>query len=362
MSKTVFVFGAGFSAPAKMPVQADIMREVVHRHSQTFQEIVRQTYTTLFQMPDAEAMENVPLEDVFTMLDRARRSRETIRGLNHIQIEDSYGAMIKAITHEFNKHLIEFDEKVYFDFFKELIDRRIGNGDEFAQKLDLFSIITLNWDTIADYLIHKIGGPLNAGLDYTCYDYDLNDTQAHIPSIMLKAKGKFNIKLIKLHGSLNWLVCSGCGRLFSTKNMWDRPPVAFMHDKKCKFCQDIELENLIITPTLVKDLTQTHLKMVWHNALMDLQEAERIVFVGYSFPLADFEFRYILLKAITGRRDVLIRVLLYPPDTLCKSPEQKWVRKQVEERYINFFGYRDIDFKYMDVADFMKSSSIIWNW
>ena len=95
---------------------------------------------------------------------------------------------------------------------------------------------------------------------------------------------------------------------------------------------------------------------------MDLQEAERIVFLGYSLPMADFEFRYTLLRAITTNNDVAIRVVLYPPDGLIKSDKDQWIRDQTEERFQNFFGQRDMDFKYMDVIDFMADDDLIWSW
>jgi hypothetical protein len=51
MSKTVFVLGAGFSAPARMPVKTDVMRGVIRGSAQSE---VRRTYQTLFQMLDAQ--------------------------------------------------------------------------------------------------------------------------------------------------------------------------------------------------------------------------------------------------------------------------------------------------------------------
>src|SRR6476646_10217177 len=125
MSETVFIFGAGFSAPAGMPVQADIMSNVLRRKSQ---DVVRATYQTLFNMVDPDEMKGVPLEDVFTMLDRAGHSGETIRGLNHNQIRDSYDALIKAVAHEFNRRLMNFDSSPYASFFSALVSRRLGTG------------------------------------------------------------------------------------------------------------------------------------------------------------------------------------------------------------------------------------------
>ena len=231
-----------------------------------------------------------------------------------------------------------------------------------APASDPFAIVTLNWDTIPDFMIHQCGATNNVVVDYACYNEALEGDADHVPSILRKSSGKLNVKLLKLHGSLNWLTCTCCGRLFSAAQKGDRPFASFPEFQKCRFCVDVKLENLIVTPTLVKDVGQTHLKMVWHNALIDLQESERIVFLGYSLPLADFEFRYVLLKAITGRDDIQVRVVLYPPDDGRQTPERLWQRKAEEERYTNFFGNRDIDFRYMDAVEFMAAPDSIWNW
>jgi NAD-dependent SIR2 family protein deacetylase len=359
MSKTVFILGAGFSAPAKIPVQRKIISEIVNRESQN---IVKGLYTTLFGKVIPAEMANVPLEDVFTMLDRARISKEAIHGFSQLDIDQSYNAMIKSIIQAFDRKLSDFDDSNYLSFFQELIKKRISDGNKNLHEENSASIITLNWDTICDYMLQKIGNLAQVKVDYGCYDYDLENNNDHIPSIMLKAGGKLNFKLLKLHGSLNWLICTCCGRLFSANSNLTRPPVILAEDKKCSFCKDIALENLIITPTLVKDLNNTHLKMIWQNAFTILQESQRIVFIGYSFPTADFEFRYILLKSIIGRKDLSVRVVLYPPDDKGLNQEQKWKRNLEQERYEDFFGSGDIKFTYLDAKDFMNDPYLIWNW
>jgi hypothetical protein len=121
----------------------------------------------------------------------------------------------------------------------------------------------------------------------------------------------------------------------------------------------------------MKDLNNTHLRMTWHNALMDLQQAKRIIFVGYSFPLADFEFRYILTKAIASSnipmQDKKIRAILYPPDNLINPKTNagkylKWERDALEKRYNDFFSQLSYEYKYMDALDFMQDPSLIWDW
>jgi hypothetical protein len=168
---------------------------------------------------------------------------------------------------------------------------------------------------------------------------------------------------MKLHGSINWLICSNCGRLYTD----------FLHNItlqcsegnnkliKCKFCDPInrryELNHIIITPTFLKSLNTLQLKNIWHNAFMDLSEATNIYFVGYSFPDADFELRYLLKKAL--RPDAKIKVILHDldnPDEYKKYFKAKCPQKNktnVEnrlnlpcKRYETFFNNHDIEFYY----------------
>ncbi|UFS72097.1 hypothetical protein LPW11_07865 [Geomonas sp. RF6] len=360
MSKTVFVLGAGFSAPAGMPLQSEIMFDVLRSYSQPVQETTRRIYAILFNIVDPEAMRTVPLEDVFTMLDRANHYGEVIPGFGHREIRDSLVALVQAITDDFQKKLLKCDLSRYRPFFEALVRCRKGDGSVRAQQDDPFSLVSFNWDTIPDHLIMQASDE-ESGIDYTCYDYDIEEDTNHTPSILRKAKGLFNIKLLKPHGSLNWAKCPSCNRIFS-KNCTDCIPILFPQEYKCRFCTKVDLENVMITPTFVKDIGQTHLKLVWHNIQRDLQEAKRIVFLGYSLPLADFEFRYTLLKAVISNSKVALRVVLFPPDSEIQNERQRVEREQTEERFRNFFGQRDVEIKYLNVIDFMSDDYLVWCW
>ncbi|MCL5237383.1 MAG: hypothetical protein M1353_06015 [Nitrospirae bacterium] len=379
MSDTVFVLGAGFSSNAEMPVQEAIMKNIASSLRTTaYYKNVLELYSKLFNIRDKRLLNRIPLEDVFTFLDRSVSNREDINNLHLDEILHAQASMRKLIAMILNKNLKAFarydkfaeKRRCYNSFFQNLINRRKA-----ALAKDEFSIVSLNWDTIPEYFISSISRTKRLKrirVDYTCYDYGYN-TRDHIPSIYLKTSKYFNLKLMKLHGSLNWGYCSSCGRLY-VKYSESSPPV--FYEKKeavCKHCSQTNLKRLMITPTLVKDLNNTHLKMIWHNALMDLQEAKRIVFVGYSFPLADFEFRYILTKAIAGskgKRKKKIRVILYPPNDFKLKynvsedewRKMKWARNLVKERYNNFFGSHNLKFKNLDAIDFMKDNRQIWDW
>ena len=62
-------------------------------------------------------------------------------------------------------------------------------------------------------------------------------------------------------------------------------------------------------PTFLKDLSNFQVKLIWQNAGVELMEARRLVFVGYSLPSADFEFRQLLSGMV--HKDTKIEVFLW---------------------------------------------------
>jgi hypothetical protein len=64
---------------------------------------------------------------------------------------------------------------------------------------------------------------------------------------------------------------------------------------------------------MIKRLDMVHLKMIWYNALVEISQAHRVVFVGYSAPPADYEVRYMLAKAFaSGDRGRDVQVVTAP--------------------------------------------------
>lgn len=374
MSKTVFILGAGFSAPAKIPVQDKIMTVVPKSvRDRAYFKNVTKYYSDIYRIQKISDYGKIPLEDTFTFFDRAIANGEDTNVYSYsdtIQIQRAFRKTIAMVINDRMQSFVE-DESMkeirnaYSNLFYSLVKKRIEVDPD-----DRLAILSLNWDTLPEYFIGQMS-KINRKIrvDYCCYDNDYFNRENHIPSIHLKVKGFYNIKVHKLHGSLNWSYCSNCGRLW-LKLRSKFPPVFFEKEaNSCHDCENVRLRRLLIMPTMLKDINNTHLKMVWHNALMDLREAERIVFIGYSFPLADFEFRYLLAKAIAGGKKKKVRVILYPPDkTQGNFASQEDYRKalmkrdETAERYDNFFSGHDFKYENMDVIDAMNNPDIIWDW
>ncbi len=313
--KEVFILGAGFSYPAKLPLQNKLLEEILKNKDLEYLNY----YAKIEEFLDYFFNGSFDLEDIFTILDRSYLYEENF---SHLKWTDTY---------EIRKNLIFL--------IVNLIDRKLNDLNTFKAKYENFikyicknykkvSVITLNWDTLLEKLVKNLCK--NIMIDYCFYTYGLDNMQ-HIPHINLKAKGEKNLKIIKLHGSINWLFCPNCHRLIVDDKKIESIGKL---NQKCKYCQDyskidVSLENFIVTPTILKKFDNLHLKYIWDNAFIELQEASKVTFIGYSLPKADYEFLYLLKKVLI---DKYIKVVLAPIDK----------NSETHTRYEKFF--KDVEF------------------
>lgn len=441
----VYILGAGFSVPGGAPVQAKILKEVFSlepiQEFLDFQGVQDKTDRLLYGsaayfleskkvlaryivdqfIPELEAPRNlnetdkefednltdaelerawqdlflnlinnyadISLEDIFTSIDKALLNKENLQRYSYQNLTDVRRALNCCIIYLMayrltkNPNLGLYDEIASF-----LVKQRLEAGLEG----DPFSIITLNWEVLLDTALYRAAEKASKSLvpngkslhvDYCVYDYSI-DGDDEIPSTHIRPRGLFNIKILKLHGSMNWLFCMNCGRLFKTFN--DYIALGEFSERKitCRYCKENYnfgeaekyfggtsypfLESLLITPTFVKDLNNTNLKNVWRNAFIELSEANEIVFIGYSFPQADFELRYLFKKSV--KPNTKITVVLHETDNPKYFKQHERVQLPVElirasesivgwlpeSRYSSFFGKNRIDFHYGGVEKYFK--------
>ncbi len=332
-----------------------------------------------------EKLSGVTLEDIFTILDKAVVSNEHIQGYNLSKIialrEDIIFCIIRLFVAELSDY--KYDTSVYIEFVKKILNLRFKEG----QEKDPVSIITLNWDALLDIYFNEVIKTdkkyENARLDYCIYDYEYDHfcekkgEEKPIPSTLLKNLNYFNIKYIKLHGSMNWLICKNCRRLFYSVDEYIALKEFEKNSPQCPFCKEnyssisnddqTNLKSELITPTLIKNLDNVNFKSMWKNAFVELSEADKIVFIGYSLPQADFELRYMLKKSIKPNTEIEVVLYLYDdPDrlnTYLKDEEGIRLYNSLAgnfagTRFTSFFGGEQIKFYYEGlesyVSDYME--------
>jgi hypothetical protein len=345
--------GAGFSAPAGLPTQNRLLDNIADPENEKELEHIKR----IFAVDGSDDMSKVALEDVFTFLDKIIAGNEYAAGSDPdsagFDTASAYNAkrdLVNYIIGALNEKLKNLrNEGAYERFFAGIAKRKIDDNET-------NTIVTFNWDTIPDFYINRAFEHLgrNNGVDYGVYDWTYEEgDDDYVPSILRKPQEYKTVKVLKLHGSINWMHSKKNGALYVKEQTGRYPEGVPITEKNSK-----EYEHIFMTPTFTKDFSTLTAKSVWFNAGLDLIDAERVVFVGCSLPLADYEFRYLLLKTAVRNKKNKIRVTLRP--VASKSEQEK--TKETRERFESLFIGNDIKFEEVDTADFLTDSGLIWRW
>jgi len=349
--KTLFVLGAGFSQPTA-PSQAQILYKVINltkefvysKESDKLKRIWPQFESARNELLDficelfhctTNKIGDLELEDIFTILDKAINKHQNIYNLSDDKLAIKRRQLNLCIAYMFDAILYGVDTTFYNLLSKNIIKSRLAPSNI---DMDNFSFINLNWDLLFDNALFRQTTLYNqdntpkVALDYCFYtDTFRNNNTQNYPHIILKAIGKKNIKLLKPHGSFNWLVCKNCSKVFIDFSNDNKIAILehIMYENNCEKCGKAALISVIQTPTLIKDFDNVHLADILHNIQIELLEASKIVFIGYSLPLADFDFRYILKRCIRSLPEIKIEVVLLETDNKYE---------EILDRYKRFFG------------------------
>jgi hypothetical protein len=154
-----------------------------------------------------------------------------------------------------------------------------------------------------------------------------------------------SVPVVKMHGSVNWLYCDNCRSLFSmqadqtykvagqllSSEDWKRidPDTPHANDRwHCGRCGGNSLGTRFATFSYRKALDFPMFQKSWFSAERLLREANNWIFIGYSLPAADFEFKYLLKRVQLSRRS--------SPNFAVVSGGER--AEQAYQHYQRFFG------------------------
>jgi hypothetical protein len=374
-NKTVYILGAGFSMDAGAPSQAEIVQSIlelktiystkkkVHKWVDEFENFL----SSFLLVKDAER-NNYALEDIYTPIDKSISEGISFRNYTPsklVELRDNFNRLIiLAVRNHIEKSGKSKDtiEK----FAQHIVKQGRARLDD--EKIDNVAVITTNWDIMLDNAVNGIvkkekltqKQKFPGVVDYCCYISSLDENDHKIkPGLYALGKGGYNVKILKLHGSLNWLQCPKCQRIY-VKFYTHWPGGYVFNTKFCRHCdrnykQNNESNRLytnLIMPTFLKNLNNVQNKLIWQNAGIELAEASKVVFLGYSLPAADFEFKQLLSRMI--RSDAKIEAVLRECDDPAKATGSgQW--QTAGYRYQNFFSGRDFNILYGGVKSFVNS-------
>nr|WP_243893133.1 SIR2 family protein [Shewanella algae] len=126
------------------------------------------------------------------------------------------------------------------------------------------------------------------------------------------------IKLIKLHGSLNWKYCNCCSQTILTP--WNKhidlttgeltrfDPSWMGEIDSANACprDGHPLSTMIVPPTHSKVLKHPVVQSLMYEAQKEIRLAKKVVFVGYSFPDADIHIKAMFAKNLRENAEVMV--------------------------------------------------------
>lgn len=229
------------------------------------------------------------------------------------------------------------------------------------QKRATLSIVSVNWDIVIENHFRALRHTYDYGPTVEPLFNHFENQQASVP-------------LSKLHGSANWVYCDSCRTLFSGLPGGGKDALhtlAFLEaddfeilgsseeivqlvrnlprgGRECRIC-GCEVTARVGTFSYRKDYAIQQFQTIWRQAFDSLRRSETWLFVGYSMPEADFEFKQILKSAELATRDdkqKRIQVVLK------KGP--------AAERYERFFGLDENCVSQDGLKEWVKNSFDGW--
>jgi hypothetical protein len=154
---------------------------------------------------------------------------------------------------------------------------------------------------------------------------------------------KPRLQFYKLHGSLNWLRCELCERIYINRSSTIAHQ-AFRDEvdkaNSC-WCGHGPLRTVIVAPSLVRNIRDANLLEIWKNALELLRTADEWIIIGYSFPPEDLTIRSLFIRAYQGHNS-------RPQITVVQKGEDA----SVLSRYKMFFP--ECDYETGGLKEFLK--------
>lgn len=289
---------------------------------------------------EAQAKYWPSLEDLFTNIDLAANTG------HHLGAKYSPSELRTTRRVLLARMMGMLDER--YHAAEQLKDANWRRLDRFFHSFDpeRSAFVSLNWDTVIERSLTGLGR--GQDISYKCgafpASFPTSDSTIHRMPIL---SAKDHIPVIKIHGSVNWLYCDNCRQLYwfpaadgmtvalqlITETEGERFALSRLDNCgkwRCANCPSVPLTTRIATFSYLKALDFPMFEKSWQSAERLLRSADKWIFIGYSLPAADYEFKH-LLKRVQASRST-------PPEFLVVTGGKKAVTEATYRNYQGFFG------------------------
>lgn len=315
----VFVLGAGASHPDGVPLQNDLLPMLlsgeINELNNSFigNEVINFIKENFYYKAGKS---NYPrLEAVFGFLDYFIQHDESLNAhyttTKLIEIKEY---LIKVIHYLVD---LRTDKRSpYYHLFWELIFKYNSN----------ISVLTMNYDTLLEQAFEDFY-QTKGYIDYRIHFMNYESTaagkhkltkwiNASEPVIFTGNIEPVPLKIIKLHGSLNWKYCNCCNQVLITP--WDRKIdlnkgkfLGYTYPDKQEYEYACPLDNtdfntLIIPPTYLKTLVHPIISQLIRESSREIRSAKKIIFLGYSLSNSDIHIKALFKKHLQKGTEIVV--------------------------------------------------------
>src|SRR5690554_587501 len=313
------MFGAGASIAEGAPLQRDILKLIYESDDEQINNSKAAIQVRTFINENFDTSEGVypTLESVFGYLDYFISKREGLGGeYTTSRIIEIKEYLIRLVHYVISKP-VGISDGAYHKFWN-LVSEENRN----------ISVVTMNYDTFIDESFDFLY-PDRAYIDYcielmnyhhyqdiSAFDWWVNPRE---PVPVREGGDPKPIKIIKVHGSLNWKYCNCCSQVLLTA--WDTKIdlesmgfKGYIH-ASCENPETVEFDltcpldgnrfdTLIVPPSHIKELSHPAINKLLDEAAIEIRKARKIVFIGYSFPEADVHIKALFKKNILDGTEI----------------------------------------------------------
>lgn len=314
----LFVFGAGASQPDGVPLQKEMLPMILDgrfpeiENSEIGKQVIKFIRENFIYKEKSHRYPE--LEAVFGFLDYFIQYSESINLEYHHSKIESLKEFLIHLLHYIVDYQTDKTSNVYTKFW-DWIQKYNSN----------ISIITLNYDTLIEQAFDKLFSTFGY-IDYCMYlmNYKKCEKLEQYgfwinPREPVPVSNNFipvPIKLLKVHGSLNWKYCNCCNQVLLTP--WDRKidlnkgtllgytyPEMEEYEYVCPL-DGTNFQTLIVPPSYIKPLTHPIITNQLSEASREIRETKKIVFIGYSLSNADVHIKALFKKHLKETTDVIV--------------------------------------------------------
>jgi hypothetical protein len=228
-------------------------------------------------------------------------------GKKNLKVSIAIEKLKQLVWRIYSKINIEYHhlEDIYTHFIRSL---NIFSKD----RSNIIDIITTNYDLLPEMIMTAIGHKPTMPEEFVSIyplDYVFIDKKSVIQEPPYKIYDKTGKKnLHKLHGSVNWFVKKrtkgtqvACYDQASLRG--SRPRLKYIPLATGK---NVTIPNgyvpVIVPPSMIKEYDIPVIKKAWQDASSAIAEADKIIFIGYSFPPSDTIMKFFLGTSLANNR------------------------------------------------------------